>query len=167
MLFRLCRIPPTKGRDAASDLSRDHQASGKFVRTVDTIDISLRFSIVPASSTWNGIVPADVGQRQVEGQVCNHFHGCCIPSFNEPVSPYWPASVQPLPHRFRMAGGFTHKENCMRHYEIVFIVHPDQSEQVPAMIERYRSIVTARNGQSSSPGRLGAPPAHLSDSKGS
>jgi small subunit ribosomal protein S6 len=34
----------------------------------------------------------------------------------------------------------------MRHYEIVFIVHPDQSEQVPAMIERYRGIVTARNG---------------------
>ena len=29
----------------------------------------------------------------------------------------------------------------MRHYEIVFIVHPDQSEQVPAMIERYRSMV--------------------------
>jgi small subunit ribosomal protein S6 len=35
----------------------------------------------------------------------------------------------------------------MRHYEIVFIVHPDQSEQVPAMIERYRGMVTARNGQ--------------------
>ncbi|ABB75246.1 30S ribosomal protein S6 [Nitrosospira multiformis] len=35
----------------------------------------------------------------------------------------------------------------MRHYEIVFIVHPDQSEQVSAMIERYRNIVTARNGQ--------------------
>ncbi|HJW02621.1 MAG TPA: 30S ribosomal protein S6 [Azospira sp.] len=35
----------------------------------------------------------------------------------------------------------------MRHYEIVFIVHPDQSEQVPAMVERYRSIVTTRNGQ--------------------
>lgn len=35
----------------------------------------------------------------------------------------------------------------MRHYEIVFIVHPDQSEQVPAMIERYRGIVTAKNGQ--------------------
>ena len=35
----------------------------------------------------------------------------------------------------------------MRNYEIVFIVHPDQSEQVPAMIERYRGIVTARNGQ--------------------
>ena len=31
----------------------------------------------------------------------------------------------------------------MRHYEIVFIVHPDQSEQVPAMIERYRAMVTA------------------------
>lgn len=35
----------------------------------------------------------------------------------------------------------------MRHYEIVFIVHPDQSEQVPAMIERYRALVAARNGQ--------------------
>jgi len=35
----------------------------------------------------------------------------------------------------------------MRHYEIVFIVHPDQSEQVPAMIERYRGIVTEKNGK--------------------
>ena len=34
----------------------------------------------------------------------------------------------------------------MRHYEVVFIVHPDQSEQVPAMIERYRTIVTTSNG---------------------
>ncbi len=42
-------------------------------------------------------------------------------------------------------GGLIHKVS-MRHYEIVFIVHPDQSEQVPAMIERYRSIVTTKNG---------------------
>jgi small subunit ribosomal protein S6 len=35
----------------------------------------------------------------------------------------------------------------MRHYEIVFIVHPDQSEQVPAMVERYRSMVTAPGGR--------------------
>ncbi len=35
----------------------------------------------------------------------------------------------------------------MRHYEIVFIVHPDQSEQVPAMVERYKSLVTAQGGQ--------------------
>jgi small subunit ribosomal protein S6 len=35
----------------------------------------------------------------------------------------------------------------MRHYEIVFIVHPDQSEQVPAMIERYKSMITAEGGQ--------------------
>lgn len=34
----------------------------------------------------------------------------------------------------------------MRHYEIVFIVHPDQSEQVPAMIERYRTLVTGKSG---------------------
>ena len=35
----------------------------------------------------------------------------------------------------------------MRHYEIVFIVHPDQSEQVPGMIERYRQTVTGRSGK--------------------
>jgi small subunit ribosomal protein S6 len=35
----------------------------------------------------------------------------------------------------------------MRHYEICFIVHPDQSEQVPAMVERYKGIVSARNGK--------------------
>ncbi|HZW86713.1 MAG TPA: 30S ribosomal protein S6 [Gallionella sp.] len=34
----------------------------------------------------------------------------------------------------------------MRHYEVVFIVHPDQSEQVPAMIERYRTLVTGKAG---------------------
>ena len=35
----------------------------------------------------------------------------------------------------------------MRHYEIVFIVHPDQSEQVPAMVERYRQLVTGKDGK--------------------
>src|SRR3546814_1717883 len=35
----------------------------------------------------------------------------------------------------------------MRHYEVVFIVHPDQSEQVPAMIERYQAVVTRNGGQ--------------------
>ena len=50
-----------------------------------------------------------------------------------------------MSHRFIVAGGYTHKES-MRHYEIVFIVHPDQSEQVPAMIERYRGIVIAKKG---------------------
>jgi small subunit ribosomal protein S6 len=34
----------------------------------------------------------------------------------------------------------------MRHYEVVFLVHPDQSEQVPAMIERYRSNLEAKGG---------------------
>ncbi|MDH3378560.1 MAG: 30S ribosomal protein S6 [Gammaproteobacteria bacterium] len=34
----------------------------------------------------------------------------------------------------------------MRHYEIVFLVHPDQSEQVPAMVERYRGIIEAGGG---------------------
>ena len=34
----------------------------------------------------------------------------------------------------------------MRHYEIVFLVHPDQSDQVPGMIERYSEIITKANG---------------------
>jgi small subunit ribosomal protein S6 len=34
----------------------------------------------------------------------------------------------------------------MRHYEIVLIVHPDQSEQVPAMIDRYRTMITGTGG---------------------
>jgi small subunit ribosomal protein S6 len=34
----------------------------------------------------------------------------------------------------------------MRHYEVVFLVHPDQSEQVPAMIERYRSMIESQKG---------------------
>jgi len=35
----------------------------------------------------------------------------------------------------------------MKHYEIVFLVHPDQSEQVPAMIERYRSTIETAGGK--------------------
>lgn len=41
------------------------------------------------------------------------------------------------------------KQNAevMRHYEVVFLVHPDQSEQVPAMIERYSNLITQRKGK--------------------
>jgi len=35
----------------------------------------------------------------------------------------------------------------MRHYEVVFVVHPDQSEQVPAMIERYTALVSSKGGK--------------------
>jgi small subunit ribosomal protein S6 len=35
----------------------------------------------------------------------------------------------------------------MRHYEIVLLIHPDQSEQVPAMLERYKALVTAGGGK--------------------
>lgn len=34
----------------------------------------------------------------------------------------------------------------MRHYEVVFLVHPDQSEQVPAMVERYSALITDAKG---------------------
>jgi small subunit ribosomal protein S6 len=35
----------------------------------------------------------------------------------------------------------------MRHYEICFLVHPDQSEQVPAMLDRYRNLIESKNGK--------------------
>jgi len=46
-----------------------------------------------------------------------------------------------------MAGGFNSQGEYMRHYEIVFIVHPDQSEQVPAMVERYKNLISSHGGQ--------------------
>jgi small subunit ribosomal protein S6 len=52
-------------------------------------------------------------------------------------------SATPLEPR-RVA--FNRKRGYMRHYEIVVLVHPDQSEQVPAMLERYKGIVTASGG---------------------
>ena len=35
----------------------------------------------------------------------------------------------------------------MRHYELVFVVHPDQSEHVPAMIDKYKALISAGNGK--------------------
>jgi small subunit ribosomal protein S6 len=35
----------------------------------------------------------------------------------------------------------------MRHYEIIVLIHPDQSEQVPAMLERYKTLITTNGGQ--------------------
>lgn len=40
----------------------------------------------------------------------------------------------------------SHSDN-MRHYEVVFLVHPDQSEQVPAMIERYSALISQHKGK--------------------
>jgi small subunit ribosomal protein S6 len=52
-----------------------------------------------------------------------------------------------------LASPYINKGGCinpegkkMRHYEVVFLVHPDQSEQVPAMIERYQSLVKDNGG---------------------
>ncbi len=45
-----------------------------------------------------------------------------------------------------MAEGFIPKGDTMRHYEIVFLVHPDQSEQVPSMVERYKGQITDGGG---------------------
>jgi small subunit ribosomal protein S6 len=50
------------------------------------------------------------------------------------------AANKPVP------GSINRKEPLMRHYELVFLVHPDQSEQVPGMIERYSNIITQGGG---------------------
>jgi len=44
-------------------------------------------------------------------------------------------------------GRLNPKGNTMRHYEIVFLVHPDQSSQVPAMIDRYKAVIEATSGK--------------------
>jgi small subunit ribosomal protein S6 len=51
-----------------------------------------------------------------------------------------------LPHRVT-GGCSTHREISLRHYEVVFLVHPDQSEQVPAMMERYRNMIEGASGK--------------------
>jgi small subunit ribosomal protein S6 len=43
-------------------------------------------------------------------------------------------------------GGFN-REEIMRHYEIVFLVHPDQSEQVSAMVDRYKATIETNGGK--------------------
>jgi small subunit ribosomal protein S6 len=61
----------------------------------------------------------------------------------------------PLPHLRlrRLQGGFRQRRLrypqgvFMRHYEIVLLIHPDQSEQVPAMLERYKTLVTNGGGK--------------------
>ena len=58
------------------------------------------------------------------------------------------------------------KEDIMRHYEIVFLVHPDQSEQVPAMLERYKGMITAGGGTRASRRGLGPAPARVSHRQG-
>src|SRR3569833_2705689 len=47
---------------------------------------------------------------------------------------------------FSAMEGINPRGAAMRHYEVVFLVHPDQSEQVPAMIERYRATITSEGG---------------------
>src|SRR4249919_2944609 len=52
------------------------------------------------------------------------------------------------PKTYRCPAGQRKPEGVsMRHYEIILLIHPDQSEQVPAMLERYKGIVTAGGGK--------------------
>jgi small subunit ribosomal protein S6 len=53
--------------------------------------------------------------------------------------------LSPIPKFFEKA--FNPQGDSMRHYEVVFLVHPDQSEQVPAMVERYVNIISKNEGK--------------------
>jgi small subunit ribosomal protein S6 len=58
-----------------------------------------------------------------------------------------PILAQPLLHRnLDAVSSFYPQGESMRHYEIVLLIHPDQSEQVPAMLERYKGMITAGGG---------------------
>jgi len=50
------------------------------------------------------------------------------------------------PPRLDAVGGLNPQGVSMRHYEIILLIHPDQSEQVPAMLDRYKSMITAGGG---------------------
>jgi cation/acetate symporter len=52
-----------------------------------------------------------------------------------------------LPYVISALVAFQSKGVCMRHYEIILLIHPDQSEQVPAMLERYKGMITAGGGK--------------------
>jgi small subunit ribosomal protein S6 len=67
---------------------------------------------------------------------------CNIPQLYFRWPRIWPALL--AAPDFRVA--FTRKEHSMRHYEVVFMVHPDQSEQVPGMIERYSQLIQKDGG---------------------
>jgi len=43
--------------------------------------------------------------------------------------------------------GFIRKEEVLNHYEILFVVHPDQSDQVPPLVEKYKDLLTKNGGQ--------------------
>jgi len=45
-----------------------------------------------------------------------------------------------------LSGQLVHKEIHMRHYEVVVLVHPDQSEQLPDMLDRYRKLIEGNKG---------------------
>src|SRR6185436_20555973 len=54
----------------------------------------------------------------------------------------------PLPHPvLTPEAAFNPQGESMRHYEIILLIHPDQSEQVPAMLERYKGMITAGSGK--------------------
>src|SRR5690606_34076195 len=69
-----------------------------------------------------------------------------MPCLALPPAPPFSTLRAPLPHRNALRGWLHPQGESMRHYEIVVLVHPDQSEQVPAMLERYKGMVTATGG---------------------
>ena len=68
-------------------------------------------------------------------------------SFQYASRPFLNTYLLAAPGSLEFRAALTRKEQPMRHYEIVFLVHPDQSEQVPAMIERYKGMIATGGGR--------------------
>jgi len=58
-----------------------------------------------------------------------------------------PRDTQPMSNAKSIVGGLLTERYVMRHYEIVLLIHPDQSDQVSAMVQRYTAIVKNSGGQ--------------------
>ena len=91
----------------------------------------------------SALLQASAYMRCKDNARTHNLPGCCILPLVclQSATQFLLAS---LDKRIREA--LTRKEPRMRHYEIVFLVHPDQSEQVPGMIERYSNLITQGGG---------------------
>ena len=134
--------------DLAGPLAIVMGSEGRGLRrlTREHCDFSLRLPMQGSVESLNVSVAAGIvlyeALRQRRAKVAETRAG---PVTYAPLAQA-PGRFSPCLTASASAGGYNHKEYKMRHYEIVFLVHPDQSEQVPAMIERYRGMIAADGG---------------------
>src|SRR5690606_35995610 len=141
------------GMRLRGELHHGRRAGGLIPIAASAAPTRSRGLRVPASGAGKAVPLTDDSRRSGGGQGHRLSRVSAPPEAQKlPYNARLP-SGRPLLHR-RPPGGCLagppadiHKETTMRHYEIVFLVHPDQSEQVPAMIERYKALIEGGNGK--------------------